>query len=96
MKVISIEEQDNKFVAVYNEGSDVLEFTRSIPNTLETTRSLTSSPVFCMYNEEMEKIYSGDMSNISMVKLDEYLGTIGLTITPIINREGNKIDGICK
>lgn len=83
-------------LACYNSTSDTLIFSEEIVNLLETVRTDSKSQLWNTFEFEMDKIQeSGDLSNTSSVKLDEYLGTIGLIDTTVIKRKG-ALDGLCK
>ena len=94
MIVYNQESTDNNFIACYNSTTDTLVFPEELLNELNTTLNNTISPLYWKYVDEMEKIQAGDLTNTTMVKLDEFLGSIGLIDTTIINK-GSRIDGLC-
>ena len=77
----------------YDATSDTLQFSEDILNELETTRN-SDIPKYAYFEQEMEKIEAGDTSNTAAVKLDEFIGSIGISDTNI--REiGGRFNGIC-
>jgi len=74
---------------------DTLQVSEEIINELETTRN-TDIPQYKYFENEMEKIESGDTSNMAAVKLDEYLGSIGVDdISHNVIERGGRYNGIC-
>jgi len=79
-------------IACYDANNDTIQFPINILNSLDTNRDFSTELMF-VYAREMEKINSGDLTNINMVKLDTAIGSLGIDgITSKIERI---VNGFC-
>lgn len=79
----------------YSPGNNTLQYSKEILNELNAGRN-DMLPKYKYFEDEMEKIDSGDLGNISAVKLDDYFGSLGVNEEPynVIEKE-RKVYGIC-
>jgi len=98
MKVIKHESntKNPKKSFCYSSTTGALQYSEEILNELNTTRR-ADIPKYNYFNNEMEKIDSGDNSNLSAVKLDEYFGSLGLEQEHDyeVIEKGERTYGIC-
>jgi len=90
--IVNMYETDNRSLkksVCYDSDNDVLVFPEEILNSLNSTLTLTVSPLFKQYLDSMENLTDG-----TMIKLDEYLGTIGIADTKVVNN-GGRMYGVC-
>ena len=90
--IVNIYETDNRSLkksVCYDSNNDVLVFPEEILNSLNSTLTLTVSPLFKQYLDSME-----NLTDDTMIKLDDYLGTIGIEDTKIVNN-GGRMYGVC-
>jgi len=79
-------------IACYDAASDTVQFSQSIINELNMGCNFNLELLY-VYGNEMEKINSGDLSNIAMVKMDEAIGSIG--VGGVITQTKEIINGLC-
>jgi len=98
MKVIKHESntKNTKKSFCYDESTKIIQYSEEILNELNTTRR-ADIPKYNHFNKEMEKIDSGDSSNLPAVKLDEYFGSLGLETESDyeVIEKGERTYGIC-
>lgn len=100
MKTVVKHESNTKNIKksfCYNSPMEVLQYSEEILNELNTTRREDVAK-FSYYYIEMEKIDSGDTSNVNAVELDNYFGSLGLPQESIdykVMEEGRRLNGIC-